>query len=62
MLAWGTIAEVLASAYVREILADEEHEGDFDDLVAAIDEGEFDACDPEQFAKALEALAEVERS
>ena len=62
ILTWGTITDVLVSPYVSDILGDEEHEGEHDDLLAAIRVGEFDACDPARFSEAVEALAEVERS
>jgi hypothetical protein len=59
--AWGTLAEVLASPYVSEVLGDEDLEGEHDDLVALVAGGAFDPDDTEHFAAAVEALAAVER-
>ena len=59
--AWGSLTEVLGSSHVSEILLDEDHEGEFEPLVAALLAGEFDTDDPARFSEALAALAVVER-
>ena len=57
---WGTLPEVLCSDYVSEILLDEDHEGEFESVVADALAGRFDGGDPGEFGAALAALAVVE--
>ena len=59
--AWGSLAEVLTSPYVTEVLLDEDNEGEFEPFVAAVAAGEFDFDDTATFPEALAALAVVER-
>ena len=59
--AWGTLAEVLSSSYVVDVLLDEDHDGEFEPFVASVLAGEFDADRPSALPEALAALAVVER-
>ena len=60
--AWGTLAQVLGSPQVSEVLEDEDLDGEYDELMAQVRGGEFDADDITRFATAVEALGAVERS
>ena len=58
--AWGTLTEVLVSPYVTEVLLDEDNDGEFEPILAAVRTGEFDVDDPARLPEALAALSVLE--
>jgi hypothetical protein len=59
--AWGTLGEVLRSAYVTEVLLDEDHDGEYEAFVARLTAGGVRPEEPGDFSEALAALSTLER-